>query len=133
MADDVSRKISKLRDEGMEQDQAVAAAMEMTDSPPQGVQGFTQTPNAGSGPPDPPDKFTQTPDRSDPETASPAGARNRADAAEGPPEPVQEFGSGAEQRGVTPRTLRADVDTSMPDMSGDAKPDAVQEFSDAEV
>lgn len=129
MADDVSRKISKLRDEGMPQDQAVAAAMEMTDSdsPPMGVQGFSQTPNATSGQPAPPDKFTQTPDRSDPSTAPRPADRNKSDAAAGPPGPVQNFGSGAEQRGVTTQTLRTEAGPATPGEQNE-NPEGVQSF-----
>lgn len=136
MAEDaVSRKISKLRDEGKSQDEAVAQALSMErrgelNSPPTGVQGFTQTPDPDTPTPATPNAFTQTPSRSDPETAPPAQDDSRPNLG-GLPGGVQQ-NTGAEQRGADPMTKRASDGRSMSG-GGDDRPDAVQNFSDAEV
>lgn len=131
MADDaVSRKISKLVDEGMPQDQAVAVASDMKrrgklKSPAPDVQGFTETPDPASSA-GLPRSYTQTPDRSDPETAARLGSLNQP-SARGRPSGVQELGSGAEQRGVTTSTRQSDV-KPMGGSMGDDLPEGVQRF-----
>lgn len=97
------------------------------ESPPPGTQGFTQIPTpSDAGPVELPDGFSQTPDRSDPETADPSSPRKRGSTTKGRPNSVQDFGSGAEQRGTTPQTKRVESDALASASGGaNANPDGV--------
>lgn len=104
-----------------------------SETPPSGVQGFTQVPDPTSDPVDPPDAFTQTPNRSDPETTTPSSDRRAGSATKGHSVAVQDFGSGAEQRGVTRRDLRVEVGIEPSSSGVGATNSGVQSFSDSEV
>lgn len=101
-----------------------------SETPPSGVQGFTQVPDPTSDPVDPPDAFTQTPDRSDPETTTPSSDRRAGSATKGHSVAIQD------KSGVDPtqtQTLRVEVGIEPSSSGVGATNSGVQSFSDSEV
>lgn len=133
MAEDaVSRKISKLMDEGKSQDQAVAIAKsmqrrgELSKSPPPGTEGFDQTPDPESNEFQP-QEFTQTPGDRPLDTAPETSGPQAVDAATGPPEGAQSF-NGAENRGST-MEQKSNQNSGLASASAsDDRPGGVQDF-----
>lgn len=112
-----------------EQLQEFASRVE-NESPPSGVEGFTQIPTPSDADPvELPDSFSQTPDRSDPETTTPSSPRKRGSTTKGRPSGVEDFGSGAEQRGTTPNTKRVESDALASASGGaNATPEGVDSY-----